>query len=161
MKFDAQTLAKLKRASLIVVGAVVVAGASYWYGSSSAAPKMVAVSQTGCGAAAAAFGVPLETIARGAPKLAASFGPMEIPAASLVRLHFDPDADGKGREVKLIGDVLHLPVTYGPAGHLPERIRMTCRDGAIATIRYEGSGRSTATFSVVRQEVSMLEPQAE
>jgi hypothetical protein len=161
MKFDAETLAKLKRASLIVVGAVVVAGASYWYGSSSAAPKMVAVSQTGCGTAAASFGVPLETIKRGAPKPAASFGPMEIPAASLVRLHFDPAADGKGREVKLIGDVLHLPVTYGAAGNVPERIRVTCRDGAIATIRYEGGKRASATFQVLHQEVSMLDPAAE
>ena len=161
MKFDAETLAKLKTVSLIVVGAVVVAGGSYWYGSSSAAPKMVAVSQTGCGAAAASFGVPLETIKRGAPTLAASFGPMEIPAASQVRLHFDPAADGKGREVKLIGDVLHLPVSYGNANNVPERIRMTCRDGAIATIRYEGGKRASATFQVVHQEVSMLDPQAE
>ena len=38
---------------------------------------------------------------------------------------------------------------------------MTCRDGAIATIRYEGAKRATATFTVVRQEVSMLDPQAE
>ena len=65
------------------------AGAGYWYGSSSAAPKMVAVAQTGCGPAAASFGVPLETTNRGVPKLAASFGPIEIPAASQVRLHFD------------------------------------------------------------------------
>ena len=161
MKFDAEFLAKLKRASLIVVGAVVVAGGSYWYGSSSAAPKMVAVTQTGCGAAAASFGVPLESIKRGAPTLAASFGPMEIPAASQVRLHFDPAADGKGREVKLIGDVLHLPVTYGAAGNVPERIRMTCRDGAIATIRYEAGKRGAATYSVVYQEISMLDTQAE
>jgi hypothetical protein len=156
---NADTLPKLKRASMIVIGAVVVAGGSYWYGSSSAAPKMVAVSQTGCGVAAASFGVPLETIKRGAPTLAASFGPMEIPAASQVRLHFDPAADGTGREVKLIGDVLHLPVTYGAAGNVPERIRMTCRDGAIATIRYEGGKRASATFQVVHQEISMLDPQ--
>jgi hypothetical protein len=161
MKFDAETLAKLKRTSLMIVGAVVVAGAGYWYGSSSAAPKMVAVTQTGCGAAAASFGVPLETIKRGAPTLAASFGPMEIPAASLVRLHFDPAADGKGREVKLVGDVLHLPVTYGPADNVPERIRVTCRDGVIATIRYEAGKRGAATFSVVHQEISLLDPQAE
>jgi hypothetical protein len=156
---NADTVSKLKRASMIIIGAVVLAGVGYWYGSSSAAPKMVAVSQTGCGAAAASFGVPLETIKRGAPTLAASFGPMEIPAASQVRLHFDPAADGKGREVKLIGDVLHLPVTYGAANNVPERIRMTCRDGAIATIRYEGGKRASATFQVVHQEISMLDPQ--
>jgi hypothetical protein len=156
---NADTVSKLKRASMIIIGAVVLAGVGYWYGSSSAAPKMVAVSQTGCGAAAASFGVPLETIKRGAPTLAASFGPMEIPAASQVRLHFDPAADGKGREVKLIGDVLHLPVTYGAANNVPERIRMTCRDGAIATIRYEGGKHASATFQVVHQEISMLDPQ--
>lgn len=157
MKFDAEMMIKFKRASVMLVGAAVLGSGGYWYGSSSATPKMVAVSQTGCGTAATSgtFSVPLETIKRGAPKITASYGPMEIPAESLVQFKFDPNADGKLREISLVGDALHLPVTFGSGGAVPERIRVNCRDGAIATIRYESGSRSQ-TFSVVRQNISML-----
>lgn len=138
------------------VGAVVLAVGGYFYGTSSASPELVAVSSVGCGATAGTgnFDVPLITVTTGAPTMTVSYGLLDLPSASkAVRLSFDRNVDGKGNEVALIGDTLHLPLTFGRNDATPTSIRISCRDSAINSVRFQRD-RANATFNVVRQEVS-------
>lgn len=154
MKLDSE---KVK----LVVGAVaavaIVGVGSYWWAAGSHSPKIVTVSQTACGlpATAASFGVPLSTIRDSSPALSVAFGPIEAAqAGGLVTLKFDPKADGRGREVSMEGSTLRLPVTFGRDDAVPERIVLTCRDGGVAQVRYQGSGRAATTFNVVQQQLA-------
>jgi hypothetical protein len=155
---------KMKIGAGMVAGAIIIAGASYAFATWMTKPELVAVSSSGCGSIGAAgnFGVPLSTVGFAAPGLAASFGPVDYPSAGgAVRFAFDRQVDGKGREVVLAGDTLRLPMTFGRDNLSPERISVSCRNGQIATVRYN-RGRTGTTFNVVRQELSEAtdEPQS-
>lgn len=140
------------------VGAIVLAIGGYFYGTTSATPELVTVSNLGCGspAGSANFDVPLITVTTGAPTMSVSYGVLDLPATNkAVRLTFDRAVDGKGNEVALIGDTLHLPLTFGRNDATPTTIRISCRDGAITSVRYQRD-RANATFNVVRQTVSEI-----
>jgi len=147
-------IVKIKEAAKIVAVAAVVGAGAYWYSASAHSPEIVTISQTACGvpSTSASFGVPIATLAEHAPGVPFSFGPIEAPeGGGAITIRFDPSADGKGREVTMAGDTLHLPVAYGRSSALPERVVVTCRDGEIATVRYSGSGERSVSFSVVAQ----------
>lgn len=154
MKFDLQ---KIKLYAGVAAAVAVVGAGAYWYSASAHSPKIATVSQNACGvpATAASFGIPLATMAATAAAVPVSFGPIEAPeAGGLVNLKFDPSVDGRGREVTMIGDTLLLPVTFGRGDQVPERITVTCRDGSVATVRYQGSSRAGSTFNVVHQQMA-------
>ena len=139
--------------------ALLLAGTSgYVWARSVHKPEIVEVTRTACGVppATARFGVPLQTAMRsGGGNLPFGVGPVEVPqGGGVVRLTFDPAVDGKAREVRLVGDTLHLPTAFGRDGEWPARITISCRDGAINTVRYQGGGRGGTTFSVVRGEAT-------
>jgi hypothetical protein len=151
--------AKAQTIGIALAAAVVVGAGSYWWAARAHTPPIVAISQTACGipAVSASFGVPLATLRESAPRIGVSFGPIEAPqAGGPLRLMFDPAADGRGREVKLIGETLHLPVAFGRDDARPERITITCRDGQLANVRYQAGTRSSATFNVVREDIARL-----
>jgi hypothetical protein len=146
---------KLKLYGGAAAAAIVIAFGAYSYAAWSTAPEVVRISNVGCGtqAGGGAFGVPLQMVKLAAPALAVSYGPVELPATgSAVRIAFDPSVDGSGREVHLVDDTLRLPTTFG-RDVTPERVRITCRDGQIQTVRFERQ-RQNSTFNVVRQQVS-------
>lgn len=154
MKFDMQ---KIKLGAGVLAAVAVVGAGSYWYAASAFSPPIVTISQTACGvpATTASFGVPLATVAQSAPRVPVSFGPIEAPqAGGAVNLKFDAGVDGRAREVTMLGDTLLLPVNFGRDDAYPERITITCRDGAVATVRYQGSSRAGATFNVVHQQLA-------
>jgi hypothetical protein len=63
---------------------------------------------------------------------------------------FDPAADGKRREVRLIDDTLHLPTVFGQDEVPPTRITMNCRNGVLGSVRYQGADRESTTFGILR-----------
>jgi hypothetical protein len=147
---------KMKLGAGAVAGAIVLAGGGYAIGTWMTKPELVAVSSVGCGTigGGGSFGVPLQTAGLAAPSLGFTYGPIDYPSAGgELRLAFDREADGKQREVTLVGDTLLLPMTFGNNNQSPERITVTCRNNEIATVRYN-RGRAGTTFNVVRQEMS-------
>lgn len=152
---------KIKTAG-IAVAAVVVGGAvGYYWSQSVHEPEIVEVVRTACGvpAASASFGVPLQTALQSGKKLPFGVGPFETAdSGGLVRLVFDPAVDGRGREVRMIDGTLHLPTAFGRDSQTPERITITCRDGTIASVRYQRDRRSSTTFNVLREERTAMAP---
>lgn len=147
---------KMKLGAGLVAGAIALAVGGYAAGSWMTKPELVAVTSTGCGSieTAGSFGLPLRTVGLSAPAIAVSFGPVDYPTGGGgIRLAFERQVEGGGREVVLVGDTLRLPMTFGRDNLSPERITVTCRNGDIATVRYN-RGRSGTTFNVVRQEIS-------
>jgi hypothetical protein len=154
---------KMKMGAAAVAGAVVLGVGGYTAGSWMTTPELVAVSSSGCGSigTAGSFGLPLRTVGSAAPAVGVSFGPVDYPSGGgEIRLAFDRQVEGTGREVVLVGDTLRLPMTFGRDNVSPERISVTCRNGEIATVRYN-RGRSGTTFTVVRQEISEAGEEAE
>lgn len=136
--------------------AAIVGVAGFFYGTSTATPELVSVSSVGCGLTAGAgnFDVPLITVGTAAPAMTVSYGILELPATNQsFRFNFDHEVDGNSNEVVLIGDTLNLPVSFGRNQTAPTSIRINCRDGAVATVRYQRD-RANATFNVVHQAVS-------
>lgn len=150
----------LKMGAAAVAAVAIVGAGSYWYAASANKPAIATITQSACGlpATQASFGVPLHTIGTSAPNVAVRYGPIEAPqGGGIIHIAFDGKVDGRGREVELIGDTLHLPARFGRDNHVPERVSLVCRDGQIATVRYSGPSRSAATFNVVHQEEAALE----
>ena len=143
--------------------AVVVAGAGgYVWARTVHKPEIVEVSQTACGVppATARFGVPLQTAMTSIGNRPFAVGPIEVPqGGGVVQLTFNAANDGKGREVKMVDGNLQLPVAFGRDDSRPERITITCRDGTIASVRYQGSNRRSATFNVIREEATAMAPE--
>ena len=147
----------MKTKTIAAAALIVVATAGYAAASWVRSPEVVAVSSMGCANAATAtsFGVPLRTVGSAAPGVPLSFGPLDYESAGgLIRLAFDGQSDGRGREIVMAGDSLLLPTTFGRDKVSPKEIRITCRDGAITTVRYN-RGRTSTTFNVTRQEMPL------
>ncbi|HET6519369.1 MAG TPA: hypothetical protein VFG47_06055 [Geminicoccaceae bacterium] len=145
---------KIKFGGYAAVAVLVAGGIGYWWAQSTYQPRIVEVSKTACGVptATARFGVPLQTAMTSMGNLPFGVGPVELPqGGGLVNLTFDPATDGKGREVKMVGNNLYLPTAFGRNDQLPERITISCRDGAVGTVRYQGGNRTSSTFNVVRE----------
>ncbi len=154
-------MTKLKMIGGAAAGAVVLAFAGYYYGTSSATPELVAVTNVGCGAATGSgrFEVPLQTVSLAAPTMSVSYGELDLSGIERkLRLNFDRNVDGSGSEVLLIGDTLHLPMTFGRNNTIPSAIRINCRDGQLAGIRYQRD-RANTTFDVVHQTISDATPE--
>ena len=151
--------AKIKTWALVIgVGAVAIAG-TWLYSSSALTPAVAQVASSGCGPdSVATFGVPLELLAQTAGGVVFEAGPFatdDLPGP--LRIVFDPAMSATEREIIMSGDTLALPTTYGRSAAVPERINITCKDGAITTVRYTG-GRSSATnFNVTLAAVTVLE----
>jgi hypothetical protein len=145
---------KLKTVAIAVAAVAVVGVGTYAYTASSMKPAVAQVAQTGCGPVAswAGFGVPLATIKTAAPTFPVTYGPLATPSiGGDLRITFDARVSGTSRELKLEDGALRLPVAFGGKNIKPETIRFTCRDGALATVRYQ-SGREFATFNITRPE---------
>lgn len=155
---------KLKIYGYAAVALLATGAGSYYAAAERYRPEIVQVSSTGCGVPAtlAGFGVPMRTIAAEASTIPVRFGPFAVPdAGGVVHLTFDPAVDGNGREVRMTDGDIVLPVTFGRDGRYPERIVATCRDGAIATIRYVEGRRNGKSFTVVpAAETASASPQA-
>jgi hypothetical protein len=151
--------AKIKTWALVIgVGAVAIAG-TWLYSSSALTPAVAQVASSGCGPDdPATFGVPLELLAETAGGVVFEAGPFataDLPGP--LRIVFDPAMSGTEREITMLGDTIALPTTYGRSAAVPERINITCKDGAITTVRYTG-GRSSATnFNVTLAEAAVIE----
>jgi hypothetical protein len=78
-------------------------------------------------------------------------GPVKVNSRKTVLLRFDPALDGTGDTVVKRGDVLHLPRTIGDDPSPPEEIRLTCRNGALAAVRYRLDD-TAASFAVVYRD---------
>ena len=149
---------KIRIGGYVAVALLVAGTGGYVWARSVHKPEITEVARTACGVppATARFGVPLQTALReGGGGLPFGVGPVEVPqGGGLVSLVFDPAADGKGREVRLVGDTLRLPTAFGRNGEAPARITISCRDGTINTVRYQGGDRRGTTFNVVREEAT-------
>lgn len=145
---------KLKMTAVAVAAVVVVGVGTYAYTASSMKPAVAQVAQTGCGPVASwsGFGVPLATLKTVAPAFPVTYGPLATPnIGGDIRVTFDSRVSGTSRELKLEENALRLPVAFGAKSIKPESIRFTCRDGALATVRYQ-TGRDFATFNITRPE---------
>jgi hypothetical protein len=139
--------------SYLALGVVVAGAAGYASAWAVHRPGIVEVSSTACGVppSTASFGVPLQMVMRADGNLPFSLGPVELARMGLISLRFDPTVAGQGREVRIVGDILHLPTAFGLHQVAPRRIMLNCRDGVIGSVRYQGDGRDSATFHVVRE----------
>lgn len=156
--------AKIKIWTIAGVAGVVVAYAGYWYGAQRHTPDLAAIATSGCNVPQALAGLemPMDLLRASTAGVAFAVGPMEAGALPApLQLVFDPSVDGNQREVAMTGGTLALPVGFGRTATTPDRITLTCRDGAVTTVRY-ASGRSAATtFNVVRVEPVPVPPLAE
>jgi len=154
----------LKYGAYAVLAAAVAGGAGYWWSARLHAPPMVEIASTTCGVppATARFDLPLETAVQAIGDRSFVIGPIEMPqGGGIVHLRFDRTVDGKGREVKMLGDTVSLPVVFGRGDAVPERITLTCRDGTLSTVRYQAGRRGGTTFTVVAEEAAAMAPTGE
>lgn len=127
--------------------AIVALGGTWAVADSMAKPELVAVTQQGCGAPAN-FEIPLRATHEAAPTIGLTFGPVPLTAASPVSLSFDPSVTA-ANEVTMNADAVVLPMTFGTDKAWPKRILINCRDGAVASVRFERD-RASRNFNVVR-----------
>ncbi len=147
------TTARIKLAGCLALAVAVAFGSGYAWARIASQPEIVEIGSIACGVPplTASFGVPLQAVRAAVGDLPFGVGPVEVPeGGGRVYLLFDPSADGKRRDVRLVDATLHLPTLFGQDEVAPSRITMNCRDGALGSVRYQGTGRESATFSVVR-----------
>jgi hypothetical protein len=156
------SIAKIKLAGCLVLMIGVAVAGGYGWGRTVHMLQIVEIGSTACGVptSSARFGLPLRTILQAANGLSflqaangLSFGlgPVALPAGSgPISPRFEPSLDGRAGEVRLIDDVLYLPLTFGPDRRSATLITLHCRDQVIGSVRYQGDGSEGATFSVVR-----------
>lgn len=155
---------KINLWSTAALAAVLAGGIGYWWSASVHEPELVEVTSTACGVAPATarFDVPLQTAVQAIGQRSFIIGPVDMPqAGGILHLRFDGAVDGKGREVRLVDGTLHLPTTFGRDNLMPERVTLTCRDGAISSVRYQADRRSGTTFTIVHEETAALAPAPE
>jgi hypothetical protein len=141
---------KLAGGAVLVVAAV---GGGYAWARISEQPEIVEIGSIACGVPplTASFSVPLEAVLAAVGDRPFAVGPVEVPqGGGPISLLFDPAADGRRREVRLIGDTLHLPTVFGQDEVPPKRITINCRDGGLGSVRYQGADRESATFGILR-----------
>lgn len=140
---------------------IVAGGLLYYVAHAQAKPKLVTISMTACGvpATAATFRVPVDTLQKTAPNVPIRMGPLELPGAGgHFHLTFDPSADGRGDEVTMVGDTVHLPITFGRQAWVPKEVILSCRDGSLDVVRYQRSGSKTKRFTVAQAEPAFSSP---
>ena len=143
------------------VAALLSGAGGYYWARSVHKPALVEVSRTACGLplATTSLKVPLETALAASGNLGFGLGPLEIPdGGGVISLRFDPAIDVGSREVRLVDDVLHLPTGFGRDKRSPTRITISCRNGAIASVRYQGDRRTSTSFNVVREQTAAIIP---
>jgi hypothetical protein len=153
--------AKLRVAGYLALAAALAAAGGYVWGRMANKPQIVEIGTTACGLpeSSPSFGVPLEAVLRVAGGRAFGLGPVEIPAGGgPIRLRFEPTLDGRADEVRLADGILHLPIGFGPDRQPPRRITLHCRDGAIGSVRYQGTGGAGMVFHVSRGATGTHEP---
>ena len=140
--------------------AVLVAGfAGYTWAKWTHEPPLVEITRTACGVptTTASFRLPLQTALEAGQNAPLALGPVDMPdGGGLITLRFDPSVDGRGREVRMLDDVLYLPTAFGRGAELPQRITITCRDGMPASIRYQGDRRNAMTYTVLREQTAAV-----
>ncbi len=150
-----------------VAGLGLVAGAvAYFVSFHLTAPRTVPITLAGClGFGMATVEIPLESLHAGTSAVPISFGPIDLAGAGgPVRLHFHPAAspsgasgrDGGRDEVFRSGDMVLLPLTFGTARTLPDRIDLKCLNGELTSIRYR-HGDDSQTFRVVNDRDGVAE----
>lgn len=152
-------LNRIKTVGALVVAAAIAGGVGYQWARWTYQPKLIQVTETACGIppATAAFAIPLEGAMQSIGGLPIAVGPIEIPeGGGLITLQFDPTVDGQAREVQMIEGIVYLPTAYGRNAQIPDQITITCRDGAIASVRYRNDRRGGATFNVLREQAAAM-----
>lgn len=147
-----------KRGLYAVVGAVALVGATYWYTSSVKAQPITQISGSACSiqSPGGSVGLPLNLIRQSAGTAAFTVGPLSASGLDWpVTLRFDPQISGTERQVVRSGSEIRLPVAYGRAQAVPERITLTCRDNGIAQVRYQAGGRTLTSFDVIVEPVGV------
>jgi len=150
------------RFAAYAAGVALLAGAGGYYGGKSAhEPPLVEISRTACGLppTTTRLKVPLETALAAAGNLRIGIGPIAlVRGGGTIDVRFDPELDGSAPEVRMIDDVLHLPAVFGREKRSPARITIGCRDGVVATVRYQGDRRGSMSFNVVRERAAASAP---
>jgi hypothetical protein len=144
--------AKIKLAGCAAL-AIAAVGGGYAWARMVEQPEIVEIGSIACGVPplTASFGVPLQAMLAAVGDLPFGVGPVEVSeGGARISLLFDPAADGKRREVRLIDDTLHLPIVFGEDEVPPKRITMNCRDGVLGSVRYQGDNRESTTFRILR-----------
>ncbi len=147
------TTARIKVAAGLTLTIAVAFGGGYAWARMVSQPEIVEIGSIACGVPplTASFGVPLQAVLAAVGDLPFGVGPVDVPeGGGRVYLLFDPTADGKRRDVRLVDATLHLPTLFGQDEVAPKQITINCRDGLLGSVRYQGTDRETATFSVVR-----------
>ncbi|GEO42899.1 hypothetical protein SAE02_70470 [Skermanella aerolata] len=136
-------------AALLAVAAGFAGG--YGYGRNNA-PETTRIVTTACGVAPAAapFFLPIGVLGEHAPDLPVMVGPVKVDGGTTVLLRFDPAVDGTGDTVVRVGDVLHLPGSFGERPAPPTEIRLNCRNGVLAAVQYHLDDVA-ARFTVVHR----------
>lgn len=147
----------MRLGTIIVASLAVIAagGLVYYVAHAQAKPKLVTIGMTACGvpATAATFRVPVDTLQKTAPNVPVRMGPLELPGAGGdFHLTFDPGADGRADEITMVGDTVHLPLTFGRQAWVPKEVTLTCRDGGLDVVRYQRTSSQTKRFKVAQQE---------
>ncbi len=127
------------------LAALGVAGtAGYLAGRSEPAPE-VGISAISCGIPGAeGFTIPLALLSDAEARVPVLVGPVEVRGAGApVLLRFVPPRDLDPAGILQRDGVLHLPSRLAD-GSVPEAITLSCRDGAIASVLYQSSDRTTA-----------------
>lgn len=151
-------LNRIKTVGALVVAAAVAGGIGYQWARWTYQPKLIQVTESACGIppATAAFAIPLQG-AMQTIGLPIAVGPIDVPGGGgFITLRFDPTVDGRAREVQMIEDTVYLPTAYGHNAQVPDQITITCRDGAIASVRYRNDRRGSATFNVLREQAAAM-----
>ncbi len=132
--------------------ALAAGGGGYAWARVMEQPEIVEIGSIACGVPplTASFGVPLQAVLAAVGHLPFAVGPVEMPqGGGRISLLFDPAADGRRREVRLSGDILHLPTVFGEDEVPPKRITMNCRNGVLGSVRYQGAERESTTFGIL------------
>ncbi|WP_162913352.1 hypothetical protein [Rhodospirillaceae bacterium SYSU D60014] len=144
---------RLARSLAIVSLCSIASGAAgYLYGVRSTEPHLTVVTTTACGvpASTSSFAIPMQLLTATIPARPVTIGPVEVPGVvNSVSLRFDPTIDGRSTEVRQVENTIHLPLIFGRAAAHPNRIRLICRDGRVATVRYRLDVREQTTFRVI------------
>jgi len=149
-------------AAYAAVAALLSGAGGYYWARSVHKPALVEVNRTACGLplATTSVKVPLETTLAASGNLGFGLGPVEVPeGGGIISLRFDPTIDGNGKEIRLVDDVLNLPTRFGRDKRSPTRITISCRNGAVASVRYQGDRRSGTTFKVVHEQTAAMAPE--
>lgn len=149
----------IKMGVALLATAAIAGTAGYQWARATYQPKLIQIAGTACGipAETATFAFPLEGALHSIGSVPIAVGPVDLPdGGGPITLRFDPSVDGQSREITMVEDVVHLPTAYGRNARVPEQITITCRDGAIASVRYRADRQASATFKVLHEQATLV-----